>query len=540
MKKTYLTLSLILSLFLADSALAATFNPEYIISDSEMTDASSMSYAEIELFLRNRGGYISKNFFQNNDGETMSAAQIIYNAAHNYDCDGVTLSAKPTRAEREQKCRPAPINPKFLLVLLQKEQSLIEEQSPTQKQLDWATGYAVCDNCSMNDPAIQRWKGFGKQINSASLQFSDYMSNPQYYTYKAGNTYVISNTGRGPSVVTIRNQATAALYNYTPHVYNGNYNFFNLWNRYFNRSYPNNSLLQAKGESGVWLLKDGIRRPFLTRGALTSRYDTSKIIQVNKSDLEAYPIGSPIRFAQYSLVRSPKGTVYLIVGDLKRGFTSQEAFKKIGYHPEEVMNASWDELNSYKDGEPITVDTSYPTGALLQDKSTGGIYYVSDGTKAPLIDRILLTTRFKNKSITPVPADKLVSYRKIEPVRYEDGEILRTPESPAVFVIDEGKKRAVVSAESFLSLGYKWENVLTVPAKILALYPEGEVIGEIVSENPPAPALETVPAAPVASSTPETATTSAETVESPINVGIIKDIASSGLLAEEINDILNP
>jgi hypothetical protein len=521
--------------FLAKDVLAATFNPEYIISDAEMLDANSMSLSDIEIFLRSKGGYISKNYFPNNDGEMMSTAQIIYNAAHNYDCDGVTLSPKPTRAEREQKCRPAPINPKFLLVLLQKEQSLIEDTAPTQKQLDWATGYAVCDSCSMNDPAIQRWKGFGKQVNSASLQFSDYMNNPQYYTYKAGNTYMISNTGRGPSLVTIRNQATAALYNYTPHVYNGNYNFFKLWNRFFNRSYPNNSLLQAKGEAGVWLLTDNVRRPFLTRGALTSRYDVSKIIQVNKSDLEAYPVGKPIRFAQYSLVRSPQGTVFLIVDDTRRGFSSQEAFKKIGYNPEEIINASWDELDTYSEGTPITTDTAYPTGALLQDKKTGGIFYVSDGTKAPLLDRVFLTTRFKNRSITPTESSKLAAYKTVDPVRFGDGEILRTAESPAVFVIDNGKKRPVLSADTFLTLGYKWENVIFVPEKILTLYPEGEAIGEI-----PEAVIEAVPTSPIiASSSPEAevATTSVPEIITEAEATSTEALAE---LAEEINDIINP
>ena len=33
-------------------------------------------------------------------------------------------------------------------------------------------------------------------------------------------------------------------------------------------------------------------------------------------------------------------------------------------------------------------------GALLQDKSTGGVFYVYEGTKAPLWDAVLLKTKF--------------------------------------------------------------------------------------------------------------------------------------------------
>ncbi|PLX27947.1 hypothetical protein C0583_01775 [Candidatus Parcubacteria bacterium] len=467
----------IISLTIAVKAEAATFDPAYIISDEEMTNADSMTLADIEAFLKLKGGYISRNYFLSSDGELMSAAQIIYNAAHNYDCEGVELSDSPNRTERVNKCRYAPVNPKLLLVLLQKEQSLIEEMSPTEKQLAWATGYAVCDNCSMSDPSIQRWKGFGRQVNSASLQFSDYMRNPQNYGFQAGKTYSITNTGRPAMIVTIQNQATAALYNYTPHVYWGNYNFFKLWTKYFTRSYPNNSLLQVKGENGVWLIKDGKRRAFMTRGALTSRYDVNKVIQVSKSDLEMYEEGSPIKFAQYSLLRSPRGTIFLLVDDTRRGFASQEAFRKLGFNPEEIIDASWEDINLYDEIESITEDSMYPTGALLQDKATGGIYFVRNGTKAPLWDRVLLETKFMMNSIFPVDSEKLDSFKTVEPAIFDDGELLSPTNSPAVYVIDNHKRRPIVSGEAFEDLGYKWENIITVPENIINLYEEGEILG---------------------------------------------------------------
>ena len=525
LKKFSLVLALILvSIFIsAEKVSAVTFNPDFIISNEEMTDVESMSFSDIELFLRSKGGYISRNYFTNRDGELKSAAQIIYEAANNYDCEGIELSDHPTRKEREEKCVFAPINPKLLLVLLQKEQSLIEELSPTQKQLDWATGYGVCDDCSMSDPAIQRWRGFGKQINSASLQFSDYLNSPHHYSYKAGNTYIISNTGRAPSTVTIQNNATAGLYNYTPHVYNGNFNFFKLWTRYFTRSYPNNSLLQIKGESGVWLINDGKKRPFLSRGALTTRYDLDKVIQVNKSDLDKYPTGAPIKFAQYSILRSPKGTIFLLVDDTRRGFTSQEAFRKIGFNPEEVINASWNDIDAYKEGAPITEDSEYPTGALLQDKSTGGIYYVSEGTKAPLLDRILLDTIFRRKSIFPVEPKKLASYETVGPAIFPDGEILTANNSPAVYIIDNKKKRAVISANAFLDLGYKWENVISVPSRIIDLYEDGEPLGKAYEE-----------------SNIEIIDPMADTIIDPLSADETQDNDIDDELDEEINDILNP
>ena len=230
MKKLILFLGTFTLLFICtNSAKAATFNPNNIISDAEMLDYTSMSLPEIDAFLKSKAGYIAYNYFDDAFGTKRTAAEIIYNAAtNNFECENIEDYRTWSIEQKQKYCEPVRINPKVLLVLLQKEQSLLDAKSPTQKQLDWATGYGICDNCSMNDPSLQRFKGFGKQINSAALQFHDYVVTPGDYGFKAGQTYRVSNTGKPDQYVTPANNATAGLYNYTPHVYNGNYNFYKL------------------------------------------------------------------------------------------------------------------------------------------------------------------------------------------------------------------------------------------------------------------------------------------------------------------------
>jgi len=459
-KVFFLLLAFCLVFISAKSALAEdNFNPNYIIGDSEILDSTAMSLEEIRELLALKGGYLANYSAPNPDGVIMKAADIIYDRA---------ITNK--------------VNPKFLIVLLQKEQSLIEEASPTQTQLDWATGYGCPDGASCN----VRWQGFWKQVNSASLQFRDYMDNPQLYTYKAGQTYTFSNPystiKNETTLVTPANQATAALYNYTPHVYNGNYNFYKIWQRYFTRSYYDGSLLQADGEPGVWLIENGKKRPFTTKSALTSRYDLNKILIVNKSDLDKYPTGAPIKFQNYSLVRSPGGTIFLLVDNKRHGFATSEAFKKIGYNPEEVINSSWEDLNGYEEGKPLTATSTYPTGALLQDKTTGGVYWVYEGTKAPILDSIFLKTKFKNKKIIPVAKAELDDYTTVNPILFGDGELLKSSNSPAVYLISDGQKLPVTSGEVFEDLGYKWANIITVSPKVLYYYPEGEPIAKAISQ----------------------------------------------------------
>ena len=465
--------------FVAHDASASAFDPNYIISDSEILDSSSMSLSAIKEFLKNKGGCLANYSCPNADGVIKSAAEIIYDAAvNNYDCDGVNSSSDFTLAEKKQKCKLISINPQFLLVLLQKEQSLIEYKLPTQRQLDWATGYGCPDGGGCNP----YWQGFGKQVNSAALQFAYFMSDPHPYPfkYKQGQTYTFTNpystTENETTIVTPVNQATAALYNYTPHVYNGNYNFFNIWQRYFTRLYPDGSLLQAEGEIGVWLIQNNKKRPFLTKGALTSRFDENKIITVKKADLDSYEKGASIKFPQYSVVRSPSGTIFLLVDNKRRGFADGEAFRKIGINPEEVIGASWEDVNAYDEGLPITAASAYPTGALLQDNTTGGVYWVIEGVKAPIWDAVFLKTKFKNKEIIPVSPEELNEYSAIEPIIFGDGELVKSPNSPAVYIIANNKKLPFVSGEIFESLGYKWENIITVSSKVLYLYDEGDAV----------------------------------------------------------------
>ena len=205
----------------------------------------------------------------------------------------------------------------------------------------------------------------------------------------------------------------------------------------------------------------------------------------------------------------------------------------IGINPEEIIDASWEDINAYEEGAPITATSSYPTGALLQDSSTGGVFWVSDGTKAPLWDAVLLKTKYRGKSITPVPPEKLASYKTVEPAIFGDGELITTDTSPAVYVIDNKKRRPIVSGDIFEKLGYKWENIISVPKKILDLYEEGEPIARIYSEEEPLD-LET------GSSTPGMLATGTPAIASSSEPTVATGTPNSSDLEEEINNVLNP
>lgn len=227
-KQAIITILLIISFLIpALKVDSQEFDPDFdkneIISQFQMFDYNSMTEAEIQSFLVSKNSYLANYSTEgwpiNCDTKTgsdssncqtmvkMKASAIIYSAAQRYK-----------------------VCPKFILTMLQKEQGLIQWNGiPPEKRLDWATGYAVCDGCSLSDPKVVKYKGFGKQVDNvagAMRFYSDY-ANIYSYIKKAGTSYSISG-----EIVKPLNQPTANLYTYTPHIA-GNYTFWRVYQRYF-------------------------------------------------------------------------------------------------------------------------------------------------------------------------------------------------------------------------------------------------------------------------------------------------------------------
>lgn len=492
---------------LAPRPAAADFNPNRILEDSDILSYGTMNLTDIQNFLSARGGILGNYSATNTHGDIKTAAQIIYDATNNnYDCTGVTLSSAPTEAEKKIKCRQiATVNPQLILVLLQKEASLIEDPKPSQGRLDWATGYGCPTSAACNP----YYRGFGKQVNSASLQFLAYMQEPQRYGFKVGETYIAKDRFAmlksvtkaradgdydaimaSPTVVSVtpENQATAALYNYTPHVYNGNYNTYLLWQRYFPqagnipnppagtvRRYPDGSIIKAANDPKVWLIENGKRRHFANWSTFITRFLPEQIINVSAASVNQYAEGEQIKFANYSLVQTPDKTIYLLVDQEKRPFASEAVFKSFGFNPAELETASAADLSGYKSGAVINANATYLTGALLQDSKSGEIFFVENGTKAP-VDPVLLKTKYQGQTVTKKPEAELRAYTTVAPILFPEGTLTKTENYPTVYLISGGKKRPFLQESTFNELGYDMRNVITASSQFLYHYDMGAPI----------------------------------------------------------------
>lgn len=194
----------------------ARFDAGSIISDAEFFKPPTMSAQDIRLWLHDRNpscvsgadGSVCLQSYRASAPDMDTAYCAPYPAGTNEDA--ATIIAKASTA--------CGINPKVLLVILQKEQGLVLGSGTglTATRYARATGF----QCPDNTPCDASYAGLPSQLYYAASRLVQYGAQPASFTYRAGGTYTVAynpSTACGGSVVVIRNRATAALYNYTPY-----------------------------------------------------------------------------------------------------------------------------------------------------------------------------------------------------------------------------------------------------------------------------------------------------------------------------------
>lgn len=453
---------LVLPSFLLPRSVSALSN-DYILSDSELFDGSSMSADRIQRFLEQHGSYLAQLVFTEGSS-SKRASDVIAETSATYD-----------------------LSPKFFLTLLEKEQSLVSDPHPSQHQLDYALGFGCPSSCS------SRFRGFPNQLLSAGKQIrEEYLpALQQRGQYNGWGPSITKRTIDG-LLVTPANVATAILYIYNPYVgkYGGgdqrwgaNSLFQKLWVSWFVRKHPDGSLLRVEGEPGIWLIRNGKRSAFKSRSAFVSNYDYSKVIVVDRDEIETYDKGPSISFPEPSLLQVKTGGVYLLVNGTKRPISSRDVLRTLGYNPEEIIRGINErELALYPKGTPVTKDDLYPNGRLLQSKKTGGIYFLdSENIKHPIYSKEIYRSQFRSQRPERTSDELLATYPTGDPVKFRDGELVASRTTKKVYFVSNGERRAIPDIEIFRQLGFKRKNIILTDDRSLEIHPLGMPLNDIAS-----------------------------------------------------------
>ncbi len=205
-----------------EAASLKKFDPGYIISDYQMGNFQSMTEKEIQAFLKKKNSCDNtdetlykqltaahpKIKWHFKDGHFVCMAEELFG-------DGEEIGKGETAAHIIwQAAQDYKINPQVLLVLLQKESSLITDKIPNDSDYRKATGYGCPDNA----PCSEKYYGFKNQVRKAAALFSEVL-NGGWTNYPLGENYIQYNPSAscGGSIVNIKNLATSSLYRYTPY-----------------------------------------------------------------------------------------------------------------------------------------------------------------------------------------------------------------------------------------------------------------------------------------------------------------------------------
>jgi len=250
--------------------LGSAFDPGNLISDEEFFRSASMTVDEIQAFLEQRNpdcrdGFVCMKDFTET---TFSRDQTVL-------CNAYEGAENETAAQILHKVSAAcGVSVEALLVLIQKEQSLVTLSAPSTIRFERATGYACPDTA----PCDSQFFGFYNQVYNAAKQFKRYSNPPgtsRFFTwFPVGQSTLVRlhpNAACGTRPVTMKNQATAGLHYYTPYTPNdialvnlasvgdscsayGNRNFWRVYNYWFN---PNKDFrTMATTRDGVTMVVD--------------------------------------------------------------------------------------------------------------------------------------------------------------------------------------------------------------------------------------------------------------------------------------------
>lgn len=390
----------------ATAADASKFDAGLIISDSVFYDFGAMSVTEIQRFLNSQvsacndadgGPKCLKDYT-----EDIVGSQAIADTLHWWDenpkvCTDIPAAQNQTSAQIIFKVAQAcGINPRVILVTLQKEQGLVQGKNPTEYMYKAAMGYGCPDAhpeiCGKDSLVSSRlfW-----QILRGVSQLKWYGDPRGSFTYLAvGSTkqisYQANNPGCGKKEVTIKSRATAALYYYTPYTPNaaalanlygtgdscsayGNRNFWRFYSDWFGDPIGGGFLLKS-AKSGTYLIVEGKRYLIDDADAITAMKPLGPLGTVSQAYLDSFvDSGMASR-----LVKSPAlGNYYFIDSGQKFKFTNCTQVAVFGLDCNNAITLTQNQMNALPSSTAIT---EYVSG------DEGQTFFIQDGAKRQILD----------------------------------------------------------------------------------------------------------------------------------------------------------
>ena len=398
----------------------SAFDPGLIISDSVFFDFGTLDQAQIQAVLDSKVSDCRAadpavdclKTYLSDIPETAATAEGDVGP-----CKAITAKTGATAAEIIYTIANAcGINPKVLIVTLQKEQGLVTSTKPTEYMYRAAMGFG----CPDSDPGIcgKVYTGLFNQLYRAAKQFRWYGNPAGSFTYwKPGRTVAMRYNPKsscGTKTFELKSQATANLYYYTPYTPNdaalnnlygtgdtcsayGNRNFWRFYHDWFGSPIGGGYLLKAAGTE-TYLIVDKVKYRVSDTRLLASLRPLGPLGEVSQAYLDSFQNAGDI----YQLVKSvTSGAYFLVVDGLKYSFTDCSLAQQYGLSCDLATPLTDSQLMTFVDGGTLS---------RLVTTSDGTKYWIENGTKRVVVDDLALASvGAQDLSASPMVIEQVTS-----------------------------------------------------------------------------------------------------------------------------------
>lgn len=497
------------------------FNPNKLIEDKLFSDEDTMSVQDIQKFLEDKNSILANT---SNAFLSLLKEPVSNKALKELLGDPNASSTTPRTAAQliYDASQSNGINPQVILVTLNKEQSLITgRQGATGDTLQRALDFSLGFGCPDSQPCGAIYKGFYFQLfggvdsennrylgAAASLMksFSTPGGRGPFYngtTSKVGDAITLPNTmGSYEGVqanqsIVLSNAATAALYRYTPHVYNGNYNFWRFYKEWFGNpssggsdnptSTPKGDLFKTSSNGDVYIIENNRRYKLLPWVAKMRKINLKKAERISTKVMNGYVDAGVYPVGDNTLIKVDD-VYYVFISNQKRKITEQN-IQSMGLNKKNAIDVNKTEADAYPTGSeftpvitpppaPTPVPTPAPTtptspqeGAILKGVSSPSVYLVSGG-KLKLFTYATFLQYEAIKSMQTVPEATIAGYAKDGLVLPKAGSLIKAFNSQTVYFYEDGKKKPM-DGEIFRNRGFSFANVYELDQKEIDALPLG-------------------------------------------------------------------
>lgn len=380
----------------------SAFDPGLIISDSVFFDFGTMTVEQIQSFLESRvqdcrADDPAIDCLKNVRVDIPETPATLPDEVG--PCAAIPAKPQATAAEVIHAIANAcGINPRVLIVTLQKEQGLVTSTKPTSYMYRAAMGFG----CPDSDPGIcgKVFVGLFNQLYRAAKQFRWYGNPAGSFTYwKPGRVISMRfnpKSSCGSKSFELKNQATANLYYYTPYTPNeaalrnlygtgdscsayGNRNFWRFFHDWFGSPIGGGYLLKSS-TSANYLIVNNLRYLVSDARLLETLSPLGPLGEISQAYLDSFQDAG----VMYPLViDSTTNTRFLLLDSTRYEITDCSIAAQYGYDCNLAIPLSSLQLSNFKNGGVLT---------RLTVSDTGARYWVENQTFRVVVDPLALTT----------------------------------------------------------------------------------------------------------------------------------------------------